>query len=147
MASFCNKSACRTMKHGIGGGGVLPTISGLSVVMSEPRLWFLDIDGRRLELNTDELQNPRLFQRSCMEQLNFMPERTKESDWQTLINNLMDNCNQIEVPEELTYKGQFSELIEAYCNGRVQAQTVEEIMLGKPLQIRKRTRHSSGWTL
>ncbi len=132
MASFCNKSACRTMKHGIGGGGVLPTISGLSVVMSEPRLWFLDIDGRRLELNTDELQNPRLFQRSCMEQLNFMPERTKESDWQTLINNLMDNCNQIEVPEELTYKGQFSELIEAYCNGRVQAQTVEEIMLGKP---------------
>jgi hypothetical protein len=100
--------------------------------MSEPRLWFLDIDGRRLELDTDQLQNPRLFQRSCMEQLNFMPERAKEGDWQVLINNLMDNCNQIEVPQELTYKGQFAELLESYCTGRVQAVTVEEIMLGKP---------------
>jgi len=132
MASYCNKNICRTLKHGIGGGGTLPTISGLSVVMSEPRLWFLDIDGRRLELDTDELQNPRLFQRSCMEQLNFMPERAKDADWQVLINNLMDNCNQIEVPEELTYKGQFLDLLESYCTGRVQAQTVEEIMLGKP---------------
>jgi hypothetical protein len=132
MASYCNKNVCRTMTHGIGGGGALPTISGLSVVMSEPRLWFLDIDGRRLELDTDQLQNPRLFQRSCMEQLNFMPERAKEADWQVLINNLMDNCNQIEVPQELTYKGQFAELLETYCTGRVQAVTVEELMLGKP---------------
>ena len=61
-----------------------------------------------------------------------MPERAKDADWQCLINSLMDNCNQIEVPEELTYKGQFLELLDSYCNGRVQAQTVEEIMLGKP---------------
>jgi len=132
MASYCNKNVCRTMTHGIGGGGSLPTISGLSVVMSEPRLWFLDIDGRRLELDTDQLQNPRLFQRCCMEQLNFMPERAKDADWQSLINNLMDNCNQIEVPQELTYKGQFTDLLEGYCTGRVQAVTVEELMLGKP---------------
>jgi len=36
------------------------------------------------------------------------------------------------VPEELTYKGQFMDLLEAFCDGRVQAQTAEEISLGKP---------------
>ena len=131
MSSHCNQSVCRTMKHGIGVGS-MPTISGLSVILSEPRLWFVDIGGRRLELTTDELQTPRLFQRACMEQLNFMPTKLKDNLWEEQINGLLENCNEINVPEELTYKGQFVSLLETYCTGRVQAQTFEEIMLGKP---------------
>ena len=49
-----------------------------------------------------------------------------------IINNLLENCNEINVPEELTYKGQFISLLETYCTGRIQAQTFEEVMLGKP---------------
>ena len=131
MSSHCNQSVCRTMKHGIGVGS-MPTISGLSVILSEPRLWFVDIGGRRLELTTDELQTPRLFQRACMEQLNFMPPKLKDNLWEEQINTLLENCNEINVPEELTYKGQFVSLLETYCTGRVQAQTFEEVMLGKP---------------
>ena len=74
MASHCNQGVCRGLKHGIGMTS-MPSISGLSVILSEPRLWFLDIDSRRLELTTEELQTPRLFQRACMEQLNFMPPK------------------------------------------------------------------------
>ena len=44
----------------------------------------------------------------------------------------MEKCNEIQVPEELTYKGQFFSILEAYCTGRIQAQTFEEVMLGKP---------------
>jgi len=131
MSSHCNQSVCRSLKHGIGVGS-MPTISGLSVILSEPRLWFVDIGGRRLELTTDELQTPRLFQRACMEQLNFMPPKLKDNLWEEQINNLLENCNEISVPEELTYKGQFVSLLESYCTGRVQAQTFEEVMLGKP---------------
>ena len=36
------------------------------------------------------------------------------------------------MPEELTYKGQFMDLLESFCDGRVQAQSAEEITLGKP---------------
>ena len=131
MASHCNQGVCRTMKLGIGATS-MPTISGLSVILSEPRLWFVDIGGRRLELTTDELQTPRLFQRACMEQLNFMPPKLRDNLWEEQINGLLENCNEINVPEELTYKGQFISLLETYCTGRVQAQTFEEIMLGKP---------------
>ena len=61
-----------------------------------------------------------------------MPPVMKNNDWQTLINSLLENVNEIEVPEELTYKGQFLELLENYCTGRVQAQSAEELSLGKP---------------
>ena len=131
MSSHCNQSVCRGLKHGIGTTS-MPAISGLSVILSEPRLWFLDIDGRRLELTTEELQAPRLFQRACMEQLNFMPPKMKDADWEVQVNGLLENCNEIAVPQELTYKGQFLSFLELFCTGRVQAQSFEEVVIGKP---------------
>ena len=131
MASHCNQGVCRTMKLGIGATS-MPSISGLSVILSEPRLWFVDIGGQRLEITTEELQAPRLFQRACMEQLKVMPPKLKDADWEITVNDLMEKCNEIQVPEELTYKGQFMSILESYCTGRIQAQTFEEIMLGKP---------------
>jgi len=44
----------------------------------------------------------------------------------------MADMSEIEVPEELTYKGQFLDLVEDYCGGRVQAASIEELSLGKP---------------
>ena len=132
MKSFCNKTLCKTLKYGVGNQKVTMDLAGLSVVMSEPRLWFMDVNGRRLELTTEELQMPVRFQRACMEQLSFMPDTFKASDWQILVNGLMENLNEIEVPDELTFKGQFFEHMEAYCTGRIQAQSAEEIILGKP---------------
>ena len=131
MSSHCNQSVCRGLKHGIGATS-MPAISGLSVILSEPRLWFLDIDGRRLELTTEELQAPRLFQRACMEQLNFMPPKMRDADWEVQVNGLLENCNEIAVPQELTYKGQFLSYLELFCTGRVQAQSFEEVVIGKP---------------
>jgi hypothetical protein len=132
LCSFCNKTLCKTKKYGIGNQTQTMDISGLSVVLSEPRVWFADVETRRLELSTEDLQVPLKFQRQCMEQLNYMPPVMKNGDWQALINSLLENVNEIEVPEELTYKGQFLELLENYCTGRVQAQSAEELSLGKP---------------
>ena len=67
-----------------------------------------------------------------MEQLNFMPPKMKDGEWEIQVNGLLENCNEISVPEELTYKGQFMSLLELYCTGRVQAQSFEEVVLGKP---------------
>ena len=43
----------------------------------EPRIWFVDVAGARLELTTEQLQMPTQFQRACMEQLNFAPPNSK----------------------------------------------------------------------
>ena len=132
LNSHCNRSLCRTRKFGISHHQAFPAIGGMTVVQSEPPVWFVDVDGARLELGTKQLQMQIDFQRACMEQMYKMPARMKESEWRDLIDSLMDNATRITVPEELTRKGQFSELLEIFCTGRLQAHTPEELLTGKP---------------
>ena len=132
LKSFCNKTLCKTKACGIGSHIQHVEITGLCVVKSEPPVWFCDVGGRRVELTTDDLQTPQRFQKACMEQIHVMPPMMKIADWQVIVSMLMDGMSEIDVPEELTYKGQFMDLLEAFCDGRVQAQSAEEIALGKP---------------
>jgi hypothetical protein len=67
-----------------------------------------------------------------MEQIRKMPPLMKMDAWQQIVSMMMEDMSEIEVPEELTYKGQFMDLLEGFCDGRVQAQSAEEISLGKP---------------
>ena len=62
-----------------------------------------------------------------------MPPRMNDRSWQTLIQSLMDNGMEIiEVSEDVTIEGQFMELLESFCTDMAQANTREEILLGKP---------------
>jgi len=132
LKSFCNKTLCRTKKYGIGSHTSHVEITGLCVVKSEPPVWFCDVSGKRVELTTDDLQTTQKFQKACMEQIHVMPPLMKVADWQEIVSGLMQDMSEIEVPKELTYKGQFMDLLENFCDGRVQAQSAEEITLGKP---------------
>jgi hypothetical protein len=102
------------------------------VVESEPPVWFVDVDGSRLELSTKQLQMQVEFQRACMEQMYKMPAKVKDADWRDLIDNLLDAATRISVPEELTNKGQFAELVEMFCTSRIRAHAPEELLTGKP---------------
>jgi hypothetical protein len=132
MQSHCDKKACKQAKYGIGGHDTLPEIGGLTILKSEPRLFFLDVDGKRLELSTEQLQMPIQFQRACIEQIDFMPPLFKPGDWQVLVNNLLSTATSIEASEELTLTGQFKELVETYCTSRIRAKSPEEMTMGKP---------------
>tara|TARA_R100000426_G_scaffold4271_3_gene6660 strand:+ start:5867 stop:7396 length:1530 start_codon:yes stop_codon:yes gene_type:complete len=132
MASHCNRDLCTTMEHGVGGASAIPSMGGLTILKSEPRLYFLDVNGKRLELSTEQLQMPIQFQRACMEQIDFMPPTMKPADWQRLVNNLMSNATTIEASPELTTTGQFEELLENFCTSRIRARSPEELRMGKP---------------
>jgi len=132
MCSHCDVAACREAKYGVGKNDTMPTISGLTIQKSEPRLFFMDVDGKRLELSTEQLQIPLQFQRACIEQLDMMPPIMKSADWQAYINSLLQDAMTIEVPKELTLRGQFEELLETYCTSRIRARSPQEMILGKP---------------
>jgi hypothetical protein len=132
MCSHCDKAACREAKFGIGKNSSMPGISGLTIQKTEPRLYFMDVEGKRLELSTEQLQMPLQFQRACMEQLDFMPPIMKAPEWQVYVNGLLQEATMIEVPKELTVKGQFEELLETYCTSRIRAKSPQEMMIGKP---------------
>lgn len=133
IKSYCNVAKCRGCKFGVGGGNTAPTFSSLSKLDTKPPLWFLSINDKRLELNTEQLQNQLKFQRACMEILNMMPPRMNDRAWQALIQSLMDSGMEvIEVSEDVTIEGQFMELLESFCTDMAQANTRDEILLGKP---------------
>ena len=132
LHSHCNRALCRTRKYGISTSQGAATLGGLTVVESEPPVWFVDVDGSRLELATKQLQMQVEFQRACMEQMYKMPPKMKDPDWRDLIDKLLETATRISVPEELTHKGQFNELLEMYCTSRIKAQSPEELLTGKP---------------
>lgn len=132
LCNHCESTVCRTRKFGIGGSGQYPVVSGLSKLNSEPPIWFLDIDGDRIELSTDALQNYRSFQAACMEQLTifFMP--VKHDVWSQMIGEAMQNATIIEVPPEMSIKGHFMELLEAFITDRHKGERWEDIHQGRP---------------
>ena len=133
LKNFCDKNICKTRPHGVGNQGPdMPAVGGLTILLSEPRLYFMDVDGQRLQLNTEQLQNQSLWQRQCMEQLSMMPPTLKTDKWQKIVNELMTKSVQQEVPEEMTIKGQFKELLRMYCTSQIRAMAPEEIEMGKP---------------
>jgi|TARA_R110001592_G_scaffold13613_3_gene62280 hypothetical protein len=133
IAPYCNAPVCKLRKFGIEGSNDMPTVHSLTKFDSNPPIWFLDIEGGgRLELETDDLQNQRRFQKKCMEKLNLMPSKISEPAWGKLINHLMENLTVIPAPADASPIGQLFEHIERFCNGRVQAKNKDELLLGKP---------------
>ena len=131
--SFCDPELCAMRNHGIGSEAeTMPQVGGLTIMLSEPRLYFMNVNGKRIQLFTEQLQNPMLWQRACMEQANEMPPKIKTKKWDQLVHALMRDAIKMEVPPELTISGQFQELLKTFCTGRVRAMVPEELELGKP---------------
>ena len=63
----------------------------------------------------------------------MMPPKIQDRSWQALIQSLMDSGMEIiEVSDDVTIEGQFMELLESFCTDMAQANTRDEILLGKP---------------
>jgi hypothetical protein len=136
IKGFCNSGLCRQRKHGIGGDGPdSPQLSSLTKYNSEPPLWFLDVGGRRIELETESLFNQLAFQRACVEKINVLPPTVRKADWEGIINGLLSEMvtmNAIsEASVDTTITGRFADLLEEFCTHMQQAMHRDEILLGR----------------
>lgn len=134
MRDYCDKELCRQARYGIGGdsSNSFPELTGLTIMLTDPRVYYLNVDGKRLELNTSQLNNPREFQLKCLNDLRLRPPVPKEADWNKVVNRLLKEAIEVDVPPELTLSGQFLELLEEYCTSRARATSPEEVQLGRP---------------
>lgn len=137
LNSFCNSGLCRTRKFGIGANGPdAPQIASLSKYASEPPLWFLDVNGRRIELETESLFTQAAFQKACVEKLNVLPPSLRKTDWENMLNALlkeMVETEQIaEASEDTSLTGRFMDLLEEFTTHMQQAMDRDEIIMGRP---------------
>ena len=135
--AHCNKELCRTRKFGVGAAIQGASIANLRKYNSTPPVWFMDVAGEPLELDTDALLNQTVFQKACMEQLNFIPRTVAKPAWEgrisTLLTEMKDNESAIiEVSQDASTSGQFFDYLEEFCRFLQQAQDKEEILLRRP---------------
>jgi hypothetical protein len=139
LCHYCNTSLCRSRKYGIGDDGPVPGNRSLTKVNTEPPVWYLDMhlpDGKcvRMALETDELRKPDLFEKACMENIGSLPATYKKDDWKEVVNNLMENMTVVEIPKEMTPRGQLVELMVEFLTNRcaVKESTFEALLQGRP---------------
>jgi hypothetical protein len=113
------------------------SIANLRKYNSSPPVWFMDVNGEPLELDTEGLMNQGAFQKACLEQLNFMPRSVAKQTWEsrisTLLNDMKENESAIvEVSQDASIAGQFYDFLEEFCRHLQTAQDKEEILLRRP---------------
>ena len=92
LCSFCNAKLCRTRKYGIAGSTSMPIINSVTKVAGDTSIWFIDVEGGRLELTTEELYDNRRFRMKCVNALNVLPSKMKDEDWQTYLQSILDKA-------------------------------------------------------
>jgi hypothetical protein len=146
LVQFCDRAACRRRTHGIGrtGANALPILGSLTRLLTKPPIWFLEVEGHRLELTSSELLNPLVFQERCAD-VGVSAPVVNRKVWTDHLRPAMDSADEIPVSEDgdaddCSASGHFLELLEMFCNGRVQAHIPDEVLNGKPFTDKGYTR-------
>lgn len=134
LVAHCNSHLCKTRRYGVGGAGEFPVISGMSVLDTDPPLWFIDVDDIRVELTTDELLNYPSFHKVCMERMLKCYPRVKQETWLNIVASAVESVIRIDAPPEVSRLGHFTELVEQFLTDKHRATNREEILLGKPYE-------------
>ena len=141
ICDFCNRQICLGRKYGVGGGSddVGVEIVGIIKVKTDPPTWIVDINGARIEMDTETLLNQRKFQKVVLEELTILTNLIKPPKWSTLMKEKAENAEEQEAPSDAGSKGQLINFLEDFCTGYAQAASRDEMILGKPWTNENRT--------
>jgi hypothetical protein len=133
ICAVCDKKVCRTRDFGVspGASALEVTLTTLRKLSTQPPTWIVDVDGRRLELSTDELLDQRQFIKRVYEETLRLIPPAKPGVWFRAIQTLSETAEVIEVPEDATKEGQMWAHLARFCTGRSRAKALDEVLLGK----------------
>ena len=142
MQSHCDAGICRTRKFGVGGGASdYPEITSMTQFLVNPPIWFVDVNGHRLEVLTEDLMN---YSRFCLE----MAKKTrvilspmKQADWIKLLQEASRGAEPLSAPMEMTQLGHFRELLQEFLTNRARGTRMEDILMNKPVLIEEQGRY------
>lgn len=105
---YCQPQLCRKQEFGRGGGYDDPgvVLDNLTIVNTDPKTYYLDVNGRRVELTSDCLLNQRKFELRVLEQLDILVQPMKAGAWRKLVNKLLAQKEVEEAPPDATDRGQ-----------------------------------------
>lgn len=136
LKGYCNRAICTTRDFGIGrvedvNWGVNIDPQALKIDTAPP-YWLVVINGVQVKFFSEDLQLQTRFQKLCMEFVQYMPPLLPGAKWNRVVNDVIGNAKLIAAPEEASMVGELAYLLEQFCTVFPQAETKEEILVGKP---------------
>lgn len=134
LVGVCNKELCRSRKYGVGHGAPEePSLSlgSLEKIDKDPPTFYLDIEGYRVELETEDLLRQDRFRKVVFEKRNKLWKKLPDRIWEPILQNLLDNITIIEAPPEASAEGRFIYMVRKFCTGFARADSREDILIGK----------------
>lgn len=127
--SVCRRTICLGRTFGVGESPEesVPEIGNITKYEGDPPLWFLDIDGRRVMMTTEELTNQNEFRKKIVNVANRWMGLVPRPRWDKWIGDKIKNCDVVEVPREASHSGQFRLIVDQYVNGMAQSKSKEEL--------------------
>ena len=134
LVSLCNKDLCRKRKYGIAeldNQDLGINLGDLVKIATDPPIWFLDVEGIRIELDTEDLLSQERFRKLCVSALNKLPAKIKMQSYEKIIRDKLENVQVQEAPIESGTKGRVAFHIEQFFNITAPAKIRDEIILGR----------------
>ena len=128
---MCNAAKCRTKKFGVGyNEEQMPELGQLSKICSTPSQYFLDVDGKRVELTKEQLHNANLFSIEVMDKAGVVIATIpKGPDWREIyLKTLFATMQEIEPLKSLDPKEVLIHLLEQFTVNRTQARNRDDIL-------------------
>jgi|TARA_R110000796_G_scaffold82631_2_gene181135 hypothetical protein len=132
ICSHCDSTTCQMREFGIGDGESMPELNSLRKLTCSPPIWFLNVNGSPVELDTEELQKQDKFQKACMDQINLIVPAVSKIIWTKLLKKLYKNLEEIEAPESLSIKEQLRGYLEDFSTNRAKGKVKEDLNRGVP---------------
>jgi len=130
ICGSCNAAKCRTKKFGVGfEEEQMPELGTLSKICSDPSQYFLDVDGKRVDLTKEQLHNPNLFSLEVMDKAAVVVPIPKPKDWREVyLKPLLLGMQEIEPLKSLDPKEHLINLLHEFTVNRPQARTRDDIL-------------------
>lgn len=134
LITFCNKDLCRKRQFGIGQGGeeFSLNLGSLLKIATEPPVWIIDIEGVRVQLDTEDLMMQERFRRQCVMAINKLPPLVKRQEWEKILRDKLESVEIVDAPVESRQATRINQYAFQYLVNTPPAKVKDEILLGRP---------------
>ena len=132
----CEKIKCRSRKHGIG-NSANNDIHSLKKWQSDNPVYEVTHNGKVIILSLDQLSNHGEYRKQCIAQANESPRPMQPAVWADIVDQLLKAMTEGDViilPEEVTAKGQFRDLLKTFLENNGGAKDRQDVLQGMVFQ-------------
>lgn len=141
IVHFCDKKTCLTRRWGIGffqeksKEEKLPTLSDLVRFHTDPPYYTIEVDGKKVKLEWNELFYFKYFCEQVFKQTGILVSPIKQPHWHRILSeDLIPEIREVQPPRDAGIQGQFLQLVNEFLSLHRTSESRESLILGKPFR-------------